>query len=188
MLCITIKLHTKFFWYAIVRIALLHCSSVRIGSAFIDTDGVFGSRGSFFEMDEDFFLGGGSFEANPPFVEATMLAMSLRIEKLLHKAQGPLSFVIFVPGWADTPSFYMMRDSVFNRCPDGQKYLLCAKHDHAYQDGFQHKTTLEHRTALADSFIFFLQNDAGAKKWLITRQVVERIDYEFRREVRSAST
>lgn len=156
---------------------------IRAGSAFIDTDGVFGSKGSFFEMDEGFFLQGGSFEANPPFVEATMLAMSLRMEKLLRKTTEPLSFIIFVPGWSDTPSFYMMRDSVFNRCPNG-KYLLYEKHDHAYQDGFQHKTNLEHRTSLADSFVFFLQNEAAAMKWAITQQVIDRIDQEFRREVR----
>jgi hypothetical protein len=41
-------------------------------SAFLDTDGFFGSSGSFFDASRRDWRAGGSFEANPPFVEESM--------------------------------------------------------------------------------------------------------------------
>nr|CAG4635320.1 EOG090X02BU [Artemia franciscana] len=68
-------------------------------SAFPDTDGYFGSRGSFL----DFKPISGSFEANPPFCEELMNAAVTHMEHLLANSPEPLSFVIFVPEWRDPP-------------------------------------------------------------------------------------
>eukprot|EP00471_Norrisiella_sphaerica_P012012 CAMPEP_0184503582 /NCGR_PEP_ID=MMETSP0113_2-20130426/51963_1 /TAXON_ID=91329 /ORGANISM="Norrisiella sphaerica, Strain BC52" /LENGTH=414 /DNA_ID=CAMNT_0026893107 /DNA_START=2068 /DNA_END=3312 /DNA_ORIENTATION=+ len=52
-------------------------------SAFPDTDSVFGSVGSFFDLPIDGTVK-GSFEANPPFISLIMTEMALHIHKLMH--------------------------------------------------------------------------------------------------------
>ena len=68
-----------------------HCS------AFGDTDGAFGSLGSFF----DFRPGEGSYEANPPFVPEFIGRMRGHIDELLRGSDKPLSFVVVVPEWKE---------------------------------------------------------------------------------------
>jgi hypothetical protein len=93
-------------------------------SAFPDTDSYFGSQGSFFA---DFAPASGCFEANPPFVNDTMLAMAEQLDKLLlvaAAAHTPLLFFVIVPSWTDAKYFSLLE----NRCaPLGGQYLcLCA--------------------------------------------------------------
>lgn len=91
----------------------LNCWNQRICSVARDTDQFFGSLGNFFlfegytggvvtEGDEGEPVRGGSFEANPPFVESVMNDMAKRIEYLLSKyAEYPFSVTVIVPAWTD---------------------------------------------------------------------------------------
>jgi hypothetical protein len=69
----------------------------RYCSAFTDTDGVFGSLGSFFS----FRPREGCYEANPPFVPFVIAQMARHMEELLMEATGPLCFVIIIPAWSE---------------------------------------------------------------------------------------
>ena len=74
-----------------------HCS------AFPDTDGAFGSCGSFFDKDS-FWPDEGCFEANPPFVPLIMDHMVAHMDLLLRRAQRKgksLSFIVVIPYWSE---------------------------------------------------------------------------------------
>jgi len=121
----------------------------------------------------------GSFEANPPFQEEHMLLMALRFHQALLRSQEPLSFLVIVPGWTDAASFNLLRDSSFNRFSP-EKYLKLQRHQHAYTDGAQHRTPNLLRISAADSFVFLLQNDAGAVKWPVPLNFPDRLARAFR--------
>ena len=107
----------------------LNCRYERFCSAFADTDGPFGSAGSFF----DFSPANGSFEANPPFVPEFMLAFAKRAAHLLEAATGPLSFTVVVPTWEQIPAWQELTQSPWRR---GQVLTFEAE-DHVYCDGAQ---------------------------------------------------
>eukprot|EP00026_Physarum_polycephalum_P005560 Phypoly_transcript_05595.p1 GENE.Phypoly_transcript_05595~~Phypoly_transcript_05595.p1 ORF type:complete len:531 (+),score=82.60 Phypoly_transcript_05595:167-1594(+) len=110
----------------------LNCYFSRFCSAFIDTDGPFGSCGSFY----NFHPISGSFEANPPFTEELMEQMVTHIEELLGTSSQPLSFVIFIPEWLDPPmsALVRMRDTgVYTSA-----HFVVEQHDHKYVNGGQH--------------------------------------------------
>ena len=77
-------------------------------SAFPDTDGPFGSLGSFFGVSPL----AGAYQLNPPFVDTLVAAMTTRLEQLLDAAAAAaeaLTFVVVVganaasrrhPAWA----------------------------------------------------------------------------------------
>lgn len=83
----------------------LNCRYGRFCSAFPDTDGPFGSLGSFW----DFHPTEGCFEANPPFTPFVMDRMAQHMEALLEASeqaeeeQGQktksLAFIIIIPAW-----------------------------------------------------------------------------------------
>ncbi|KAM9218997.1 mRNA (2'-O-methyladenosine-N(6)-)-methyltransferase isoform 2-T5 [Leptosomus discolor] len=109
----------------------LNCYFKQYCSAFLDTDGYFGSRGPCL----DFFPISGSFEANPPFCEELMDAMVSHFEKLLENSSEPLSFIVFIPEWRDppTPALTRMEQSKFKR-----HQLILPAFDHEYRSGSQH--------------------------------------------------
>ncbi|KAH0619366.1 hypothetical protein JD844_019415 [Phrynosoma platyrhinos] len=109
----------------------LNCYFKQYCSAFLDTDGYFGSRGPCLE----FFPISGSFEANPPFCEELMDAMVSHFEKLLDSSSEPLSFIVFIPEWRDppTPALTRMEQSRFKR-----HQLILPAFDHEYRSGSQH--------------------------------------------------
>jgi phosphorylated CTD-interacting factor 1 len=72
----------------------LNCRFPTFCSAFPDTDGPFGSHGSFF----NFFPLTGSYEVNPPFIESIMTAAVQHVHLLLNKSSQSLSFVLIIPG------------------------------------------------------------------------------------------
>ena len=72
----------------------LNCRYSSYCSAFPDTDGIFGSKGSFF----DFYPTSGSYEVNPPFIESIMVASVDHSHKLLTDSSDGLSFVFIIPG------------------------------------------------------------------------------------------
>ena len=85
----------------------LNCHFSSFCSAFLDTDAVFGSLGSFFH----FSPAKGSFEANPPFDPKLVTAMTTHIEKLLGASSLPLSFCIIIPYWPLKDAWKMLRST-----------------------------------------------------------------------------
>jgi len=136
----------------------------RYFSAFPLVDRFFGSAGSFFSLHRTIDLieeGGGSFEANPPFLEEIILAMYMYMHVLLDRyAAVPLSFCVFVPRWTDTPGVEAMTASPFTTA---QFHL--DKRTHSYRAGFHH---LPHRNVTipySNTLVFLLQNEKGADRW-----------------------
>lgn len=152
----------------------LNCYHPRFCSLFKDTDNCFGSRGSFFEFNPK----EGSFEANPPFVEDTMTANIKHIIKLLATSDSPLSFVVVVPGWDDESceSYLLTTKSKFLR-----RQLTFQKRDHYYKNGMQHRMQGSdmYQPSTCSTFVFFLQNDAGAAKWPICQRGVNALRDAF---------
>jgi len=139
-------------------------------SAFPDLDRFFGSCGSFLDMQPTT----GSFEANPPFVEEVMTILATKIETWLAASVQPLSFVVVLPGWADTPSYDIFTHSAHLRC-----HLFFDRGRHAYKEGFQHTLKHQYKTAECQTFMFILQNPAGADKWPITESLKKEIQIAF---------
>ena len=96
-------------------------------SGFYDVDRFFGSKGSFFWIDE---LNEGSYESNPPFIEEIMYMMSLHIIDLLKKSKK-LSFFIVLPGWDDCEHFSILNNSEFKKL-----FLKFKKREHNYLGKF----------------------------------------------------
>jgi len=160
------------------------------GSAFGDTDALFGSFGSFFGMD---FLkiaeqsGGSCFQANPPFASEFIERMCHRMHQLLDvsnrygedggnsdgkKKVLPLMFVIFVPAWSESNGWKTLSSS-----PHLKKHVLLSQKDdvHYYAEGTQYRRAMDgkgnHRVASFDTSVFFLQNDAAREKWPLSDDV-----------------
>eukprot|EP00438_Fugacium_kawagutii_P031012 Skav224085 [mRNA] locus=scaffold942:355461:362238:+ [translate_table: standard] len=108
----------------------LNCYFAEYYSAFPDVDVFFGSRGSFFDVEN---LPAGSYEVGPPYTEEVMELMARKLLRHLHssqQAQEPLSFVVFVPHWGDEctalslmggPDFEQFRPAP---CSPSSPYLL----------------------------------------------------------------
>ena len=165
----------------------LNAWNERFCSVAYDTDRFFGSMGNFFcyHGDTEQPWRGGSFEANPPFVESVMEHMARRIELLLdiyHDADLPLSFTVIVPGWDDDGcvSYRIMSTSKHARPTSGYKLILPAK-EHNYRPGMQQRSHHDEQPSNVATFVFFLQNASGAKKWPITEEKANELkDILFR--------
>ena len=131
----------------------------RYCGAFPDVDAPFGSSGDFFALP-DAALKRGCFQANPPFVGEVMTAMATRMEKALRTAEKdaqPLTFIVFVPGWTDEPSWGAMTRSTFLR-----SHFVVAAGDHGYCDGAAHQRKDAFRTSVYDTGVFVLQSAKAA--------------------------
>lgn len=146
----------------------LNCWNDRFCSIARDTDHFFGSLGNFFCFDGKTGMKissntpkGGSFEANPPFVEAVMNDMATRIFSLLEENPDvPFSIIVIVPAWADCQGVIEMTNSRFTRPYSGYRLVL-EKKKHDYRPGMQHRSGHSHQSSNVDTFVFYLQNDAG---------------------------
>lgn len=149
----------------------------KYNSAYPDTDMVFGSQGNFFEIYPKLFQFGGSFQANPPFLEEHMAALALIIVKELESAV-PLSFVVIVPAWVDTVLYYIFMSSKYNVLPE--KYYSFDRHKHYYRDGGAYliESGTPTRKSNNKSLVFILQNKAGQDAYPVTAK--------FERELREA--
>ena len=163
----------------------LNCRYERFCSAFPDIESRFGSLGSFFD-DTAFNPTEGSFEANPPFVPETMVAMGEKLERLLDDSErGPLSFLVVVPAWGAGIQFVEnLETSVHLRASSRVRAS-----EHAFCDGAQHtkplasskkkKNDKKHvpdpdlRPSSWDTAVILLQNDAGAIKWKVDSAKLE---------------
>jgi hypothetical protein len=140
----------------------LNCTLPQYASAFGDSfERCFGSSGSFFDATfcQRLIAEGGAFEANPPFLEEHMLAMALVLELCLQRCAVPLTFVVFVPQWRDSPYFELLHRSRFTRFECDAR-----KGEHEYSRGLNHmpqKRGVPQLVAYADTTVFFLQNDAA---------------------------
>ena len=146
----------------------LNCYFKEFNSAFPDIDIFFGSLGSFFEYEPI----EGSFETGPPYTLEVMDKMAIRLEKLLSQSQLPLSFVVFVPDWQTPPADFIiqMGKSKFLR----SDFVLKGR-QYSYVSGNQHHTSEEDRFFILpmDTHLYILQNDAGNKKWPVTKEKVQ---------------
>lgn len=150
----------------------LNCWNDRFCSVALDCDRFFGSQGNFFCLGPEALAAGGSFEANPPFVESVMEHMARKIQAVLtlfRDSVTPLSFSVIVPGWDDAScvSYQIMFNSEFLRPRTQYKLVLPAK-QHNYRPGMQQRELRDEQPSNVDTFVFFLQNDAGARRWPIT--------------------
>ena len=135
-------------------------------SAFPDTDGAFGSVGSFF----NFRPTEGSFEVNPPFVESVMQSMQSHIEALLTSgAAGALCFVIVIPDWSEP-----MTPCIERLYRDDKRVLSRAmaldEGRHCYLDGFQHCLREALFRPVHKTLMFVLQNAAGRARWPVAKE------------------
>jgi hypothetical protein len=152
-----------------------NCRYERFTSAF-DLDRHFGSLGSFFDLDDNFFVEeGGCFEANPPFCEGVIDAMNDRIRRLLTRSSKALMFVVFVPAWRESKAYQegLMKN------PFLEKHLLLPSGKHWYAEGTQHRRKGSFRPASFDTSIMFYHNDAAKAKWPINSTVIEDLKQAF---------
>eukprot|EP00285_Hemiselmis_virescens_P014777 CAMPEP_0173400934 /NCGR_PEP_ID=MMETSP1356-20130122/49470_1 /TAXON_ID=77927 ORGANISM="Hemiselmis virescens, Strain PCC157" /NCGR_SAMPLE_ID=MMETSP1356 /ASSEMBLY_ACC=CAM_ASM_000847 /LENGTH=345 /DNA_ID=CAMNT_0014360969 /DNA_START=1 /DNA_END=1038 /DNA_ORIENTATION=+ len=147
------------------------------GSAFKDTDGFFGSHGSFFDLDKWNYSKGGSFEANPPFVEESMEMMSDCMHQILQEneeAEVKTSFVVVVPAWTDDRGHEMMKESRFCK-----RAMILEKSQHSYRSGAQHTSLQQYHDAGFRTSVFILQNAQGAREWPVTTGVMKKLQECF---------
>ena len=148
-----------------------NCRYRKYCSAFPDVEFRLGSLGSFFD-DNAFDPMSGSFEANPPFVPETMVAMGQKIKRLLSDGRRrALSFLVIVPAWGAGISF--CRD-----LENSEHMRACTRvkaSEHAFCDGAQHtkplslsrqkaKDSPDLRPSSWNTAVILLQNNAGAIK------------------------
>ena len=141
-----------------------HCS------AFLDTDASFGSVGSFFDVVPR----SGSFEVNPPFVVEVMACMVAHMTTLLAASDGPLSFVVVVPVWKESPFYTALETHSSLR-----RAILIPREEHGYCDGASHQRQDRYRDSPYDTCVFVLQNTTGAAAWPCTAKVEESLRVGF---------
>jgi hypothetical protein len=146
-------------------------------SVFPDTDIFFGSQGNFFNEYPRLFRNGGSFEANPPFVEEHMAAFALIVIDALTKYTAALSFFIIVPAWTDTVLYHILTQSKFNVLHG--KYIPLERHKHYYRNGSNYLYQDEVYKANNKSLIFILQNDSGKVKYPVTSEFITNLHKSF---------
>ena len=147
------------------------------GSVFPDTDRFFNSTGPFCNLRQKFSESGGSFQANPPFIEEVVLAMAWYFGGWLsEESVKPLSFCIFMPGWEDTPAFDVLMNSTFK-----VHHQIFEKNTHVYTKGFHYKLPpgTSSTVAYSKTFVFFLQNSEGSKQWPVTKEFISEFTKSF---------
>lgn len=133
-----------------------------------DTDRFFGSCGSFWKFDGE----SGSYEANPPFTEEIMERMAKHILHILTTHEEPFSFAVIIPAWMDDNcnAFQIMTHTDMAR-PSRGDFIKLDKFKHNYCPGMQHRQPFQEQTSKSATLIFFLQNEAGSRKWPVTYEL-----------------
>jgi len=147
-------------------------------SAYNDTDGPFGSQGSFFRRFPEIVKSGGSFQLNPPFTEEYLsIATSMVLDALVDVCDSSLTFVYIHPVW---PDLYGYRD--MQRSPHLVRELSFAPKQHYYESGLQHDPQEQRVVASsAPSTIFLLQNDCARRENPISKEAISAIQAAFAR-------
>lgn len=152
----------------------LNCAFPSYCSLFLDTDGWFGSQGSFFPFCREVMVSkGGSFECNPPFEEHLLRLVVHTLLETLRVCSQPLLVALVVPHWPQSEAL-----AVAVKDPHCRARVDISGSRHAYLNGRQHCCQSRHRvlrqTESRGSVVVFLQNDAGALKWRISENCLER--------------
>ncbi|KAA0168790.1 hypothetical protein FNF28_02337 [Cafeteria roenbergensis] len=150
----------------------LNCRFAPFCSAYPDTDLWFGGAGSFFSLDAG--AGGGSFEANPPFVPAVLNRMQESMETALVRCEEPLSFAVIIPAWDGTTGWRGLAES-----PHLRASFTLAQREHGYLEGSQHWRRTSFRVSTCDTTVFILQNDAGAERWAFSKDAEASVRAAF---------
>lgn len=118
---------------------------------------------------------GGSFQVNPPYVDAFMTRVALHVIDILTvfeaAASPPFSFVVVLPAWRGADSIEMLKESIFCR-----HMMLLARYAHSFVAGTHHRAEQANEAkghavvckSNIDCFVFILQNASGASKWPMT--------------------
>eukprot|EP00117_Sycon_ciliatum_P001924 scpid53179/ scgid2600/ Phosphorylated CTD-interacting factor 1 len=153
----------------------LNCYFPQYCSLYANTDSVFGSRGSFFS----FRPVEGSLAANPPFCEEVIERMVDHMEALLSATERPLSFNIVIPEWREPPTRGAVK---MDRSKFLRSHSVLPARDHVYRSGKQHLITSTRQLNFTASFgteVFFLQNEAGKRKWPVTDAKMDALRKAF---------
>jgi phosphorylated CTD-interacting factor 1 len=163
----------------------LNCYFRQFCSAFPDTDGYFGSRGTFL----DYHPVSGSFQMNPPFSDQLIDATITHMEELLASSREPLSFILFLPEPADEAdgieSGEVADDTWLKRLENSRwkrKKIIIPAFEHEYRHGAQHivsKNEASVRSPCA-TLIFWLQNESGFEEWSPTDEKVDALIDAYR--------
>jgi len=146
-------------------------------SAFPDTDGFFGSQGSFFTaLQSPLVQEGGCFYANPPFVEEHMHLLREHVERILELPVA-VTFAVILPTWTDDSSHEWMRRSAHCKL-----HLVLQPNRHEYVNGRQQSTTTTVKpthVAPFTSSCFILQNDKGSAQFPVNAVRKRRLQASF---------
>ena len=88
-------------------------SGGRYCSLYPDTDTVFGSLGSVFQVDFNQYDGG--WEVNPPFVESIINDTSRKILQTVEASQGHKQFFVVLPNWTGLTGLELLLNSQWLR-------------------------------------------------------------------------
>jgi len=159
----------------------LNCYFRQYCSAFGDTDGYFGSRGTFL----DFKPATGSFQVNPPFSEDLIDASITHIEDLLGASKEPLSFIMVVPEHEKETEESEIECNWLKRLENSRwkrKQVTIPPFEHEFRHGAQHlvsKSEVCIRSTNA-TVVFWLQNDSGFEEYKPTEQKVDSLIEAYR--------
>lgn len=143
-------------------------------SAFADTDGFFGSQGSFYTaLSSALVQEGGGFFANPPFVEEHMQLLQEQVAVILELPVA-VTFVVILPTWTDNASHEWMRKS-----PHTKLHLVLQPNRHEYVDGNQQTNTCRTAAARFTSSCFILQNSLGSAQCTVDAAKKRRLTASF---------
>jgi hypothetical protein len=96
----------------------LGMKGAKFGSLFLDTDKVFGSIGSFFDIDIPKLAkadNGMAWVVNPPYIEKILELTIIKIEDALENTPSSVDLTFFgvMPNWSDGTSYKMVEKSKF---------------------------------------------------------------------------
>ena len=143
-------------------------------SAFADTDRFFGSQGSFYTaLSSALVQEGGSFYANPPFVEEHMQLLQEQVALILELPVA-VTFAVILPTWTDNASHEWMRKSPYTKL-----HVVLQPNRHKYVDGNQHTNGRRTSVARFSSSCFILQNSLGSAQFPVDAAKKRRLTASF---------
>lgn len=143
-------------------------------SAFADTDRFFGSHGSFYTaLSSALVQEGGSFYANPPFVEEHMQLLQEQVALILELPVA-VTFAVILPTWTDNASYEWMRKSRHTKL-----HVVLQPNRHEYVDGNQHTNARKTMLARFSSSCFILQNSLGSAQFPVDAAKKRRLTASF---------
>ena len=140
-------------------------------SQYFDVDKYFGSLGSFYDL-KHLYPEGGSFQANPPYIEEVIgIMVRYFIRWLDEDKKNPLSFIIILPNWTDSSNVKMLTESEYLRL---EHFLGISDHRYTiYCPGNVR------RKNICNTRIYILQNDLGNDLWPIKENIKEDLNRIF---------